>query len=176
VPNNQQAAIATPLCDDADSTIRFTAFHCHPCLVISQPEAILVCIFALAQSLKWPIRGPFQQGDARCHPPMLIYPCTPGLRTHLNRASLSTFMEKIFSLFHTCHSSLLPCKFSPFKSHYLYYEPHFPSYSTRRKRTRLTSQNNYIPYYLWGETNFSKNDFRPKLSTGAIAMAPSALR
>jgi hypothetical protein len=95
VPNSQQAAIATPLCDDGDSTIRFTALHCHPCLVISQPEAILVCIFALAQSLKWPIRGSFQQGDARCHPPMLIYPRTPGLRTHLNRAPLSTSMKKI---------------------------------------------------------------------------------
>jgi hypothetical protein len=39
VPNDQQAAIATPLCDDGDSTICFTA---STYLVTSQPEAILV--------------------------------------------------------------------------------------------------------------------------------------
>lgn len=98
MPNSQQAAIATPLCDDYDSTIRFTVSTCHPCLVIPlQPEAILVCIFALAQSLKWPIRGLFSQGDARCHPPTLIYPCTSGLRTYF-KASIFVYFYENFSL------------------------------------------------------------------------------
>lgn len=140
MPNSQQAAIATPLCDDGYSTICFTVSTCHPCLVILlQPEVILVCIFALAQSVKWPIRGLFSQGDARCHPPTLIYPCTSGLRTYFKASIFVYFHENFFSLFHTYHSFLPPCNFSLFNSDYLYYEPYFSSYSTRRQRTRLTS-------------------------------------